>query len=134
MLKIVLLFFLLTLNGCNLKIENEDGMDMTSTPGDRRITHSQARAWMEEYPDAVILDVRSAEEFATGYITGAVLLPLNEVEARAEEVISDKNALVLVYCRSGNRSHTATMQLLYMGYRVFDFGGIIDWPYGKTYP
>jgi rhodanese-related sulfurtransferase len=90
---------------------------------------------MERYPEAVILDVRSAAEFNTGHIRGAILLPVDEVEATTGEKLTDKDALILVYCRSGIRSHTATMQLMYMGYtRVYDFGGILDWPYGMVYP
>jgi rhodanese-related sulfurtransferase len=130
------LICLLLLASCAVIDEHgeDEGEDMTITAADRRISHSQARAWIEQYPDAIILDVRSAAEFATGYIRGAILLPVDDIETLAEEKLPDKNALILVYCRSGIRSHTATLQLMYMGYsRVYDFGGIIDWPYGKKH-
>jgi rhodanese-related sulfurtransferase len=123
-----MIFCLLALTACRA---NEEETEMITTPTDRRIKQSQARAWMERYPEAIILDVRSASEFASGHIRGAILLPVDEIEAQADEMLTDKDALILIYCRSGNRSQTATMQLMHMGYtRVYDFGGIIDWPYG----
>ncbi|MCL2604755.1 MAG: rhodanese-like domain-containing protein [Defluviitaleaceae bacterium] len=105
---------------------------MDPTPADRRISPAQAREWMDEYPDAVILDVRTMSEFSAGHIRGAVLLPVDEIEYKADEMLGDKDALILIYCRSGVRSQTAAWKLIYMGYtRVYDFGGIIDWPYGQ---
>ena len=60
----------------------------------------------------------------------AVLLPVNDIAVKAEEVLTDKDAKILVYCRSGNRSAAASKELIKMGYtNVFDFGGIISWPY-----
>jgi len=58
------------------------------------------------------------------------LLPVTEIANRAEEVLVDKNAKILIYCRSGNRSATAAKDLIKLGYtNVYDFGGINDWPY-----
>jgi rhodanese-related sulfurtransferase len=97
-----------------------------------RITPKEARAWMDEHPHSIILDVRTAQEYAAGHIRGAVLLPVDEIEYKASSVLRDKDAPILIYCRSGVRSHTADMKLTFMGYtRVYDFGGIIDWPYGQ---
>jgi rhodanese-related sulfurtransferase len=74
--------------------------------------------------------VRTEEEFIEQRIPGAKLIPDTEVTSRAASELSDKNALVLVYCRSGRRSADAAKELVAMGYsRVYDFGGIIDWPY-----
>lgn len=107
--------------------EPEEIMSITISP-------SQARAWMESYTDAVVVDVRSAEEFATGNIRGAVSLPLEQIDMKSHQILPDKNMLILVYCRSGIRSLTAAQQLAAMGYtRVYDFGGILDWPYGIIY-
>lgn len=95
-----------------------------------RISASAAREKMLAYPGAVILDVRSSREFATGRIPGAVLIPDYALHDKARTAIPNKNALILVYCRSGVRSQDAAYTLLAMGYtNVFDFGGIIDWPY-----
>ena len=96
----------------------------------RRITASEALAKMQQ--QAIILDVRTAREFATGRIPGAILLPDYTIRERAHLVLPDKNALILVYCRSGVRSNEALHELLALGYtNVFDFGGIIDWPYER---
>ena len=77
----------------------------------------------------VILDVRTPAEFAGGHIPGSVNLPLDEISAKAGKMLPDKDATLLVYCRSGARSRTASTQLVQMGYTgVYDFGGIINWP------
>jgi len=93
---------------------------------------SAAQRMIEENPGAVILDVRNQDEFDQGHVPAAILLPVTELSAQAADVLPDKNALILIYCRSGNRSATAAQMLVDMGYRrVYDFGGIIDppWPY-----
>jgi rhodanese-related sulfurtransferase len=98
-----------------------------------RINATEARAKMIAHPSAIVLDVRSQREFATGRIPGAILLPHDAIYQKAATVIPNKNALILVYCRSGARSADATYALISMGYtNVFDFGGILDWPYDVT--
>ena len=93
------------------------------------ITPEQAKQFIDA-GGAVILDVRQPDEYATGHIRGAVLLPVGEIEAQAATVLPDKNTKILVYCRSGNRSAVAAAALQTLGYTdVNDFGGIIDWPY-----
>ncbi len=95
-----------------------------------QITPAQARALMFENPDCVILDVRTEEEFASGHIENAILIPDYEIEAKAESVLTDKDSLILVYCRSGRRSKLASETLVNLGYsNVKEFGGIIDWEY-----
>jgi len=80
--------------------------------------------------DVIILDVRTEEEFNIGHIENAVLLPVTDIKSKAEEVLTDKDAKILVYCRSGNRSATAAKDLIAMGYtNIIDFGGINSWPY-----
>ena len=80
--------------------------------------------------DYVILNVHTQEEYDQGHIPGAVLIPNTEIEARAEEELPDKGQLILVYCRSGNRSKKAAEILVELGYtNIKEFGGIIDWPY-----
>jgi len=92
-----------------------------------RITPQRAQEMMEQY-DVLILDVRTSGEFETGHIPGAVLLPVDRISAEAEYLIPDWDQIILVYCRSGNRSNTAAMALVELGYRaVYDFGGIADW-------
>ncbi|WP_366782089.1 rhodanese-like domain-containing protein [uncultured Clostridium sp.] len=80
--------------------------------------------------DVIILDVRTNEEYISGHIENSILIPVNEIEKEAENIIKDKEQKILVYCRSGNRSSQASKLLVKMGYtNVYDFGGIKDWPY-----
>lgn len=105
--------------------------DNSSTgEGYMEITAGEAKRYMDENADAVILDVREESEYAEGHIPGAILLPYGKIGERAEKVLPDKDALILVYCRSGRRSKIAANALVELGYtNVKEFGGIIDWPY-----
>lgn len=105
----------------------------TTASGPVRIDARQAKEMRDADPTAIVLDVRTPEEYAAGHIAGATLLPVTEIQARAASAIPDKEATYLVYCRSGNRSATAAALLFQMGYaHVYDFGGIQDWPYGTV--
>ena len=96
------------------------------------LTPEQAKARMEENPDLILLDVRTQEEFEQGHIPGAVCLP-NEMIAADMPFLFGKDVEILLYCRSGRRSTDAAKKLRDMGFtNVFDFGGIIDWPYETT--
>lgn len=99
------------------------------------ITASEAKELMETLDSYTIVDVRTVEEYNEGYIEGAILLPDYEVSAKASEVLKDPSANILVYCRSGRRSKLAAQALVDLGYtNVYDFGGIIDWPYETVKP
>ena len=96
----------------------------------RQLTAEQAKARMDSGDEVIILDVRTPEEYAQGHIPGAVLLPVSNITSDALELLPDKSAEILVYCRSGNRSRQAANALVDMGYTaVYDFGGIGSWPY-----
>ena len=96
----------------------------------RKISAEEAFQMMQEENIYILLDVRTTEEFNERHIEGAVLIPDNEISDRAAEELPDKNILILVYCRSGRRSEAAARELADMGYtNVYDFGGIIDWPF-----
>ena len=85
---------------------------------------------MDSEEGYIILDVRTQEEYDQGHIPGAILIPDTEIKAKAEEVLTDKDQLILVYCRSGRRSKLAAEALVELGYtNIREFGGIIDWPY-----
>lgn len=95
-----------------------------------QITPEQAKSIMDTESDYIIIDARTDEEFAEGHIKGAILIPEYEIADRAEKELEDKDALILVYCRSGRRSKIASEELVKLGYtNVKEFGGIIDWPY-----
>ena len=93
-----------------------------------KISTQEAKQLMSK--DCVILDVRTPEEYKEGHIPDAILIPDYSITELAPQQLPDKDKLILVYCRSGNRSKKASELLLKMGYtNVKDFGGIIDWPY-----
>ena len=95
-----------------------------------QITPEQAKAIMDTEKEYIIIDARTAEEFAEGHIADAILIPEYEIAVRAKEELPDKDTLILVYCRSGRRSKIASEELVKLGYtNVKEFGGIIDWPY-----
>ena len=94
------------------------------------ITAEEAKQIMDSEEGYIILDVRTQEEYDQGHIPGAILIPDTEVEVTAEEVLTDKDQLLLVYCCSGRRSKLASEILVELGYtNIKEFGGIIDWPY-----
>jgi len=98
--------------------------------GFKKISHVEAKNIMDNEKDIIILDVREPEEVEEGYIDGAVFIPLGDINSLVSKVIPNKKTKVLVYCRSGKRSKEACKKLVDMGYdRVFDFGGIMDWPF-----
>ena len=96
----------------------------------QQITQEAAKEMMDTQ-EVVILDVREQHEYDSGHIPGAVLLPVGTItEDTAAAVIDELDTVVLVYCRSGNRSKTASQALADLGYtNVYEFGGINDWPY-----
>ncbi len=104
--------------------------DSDNTPTYEQITAQDAKAIMDTEQDYIIIDARTQEEFAEGHIKDAILIPEYEIAEIAEKELPDKNALILVYCRSGRRSKIASEELVKLGYtNVKEFGGIIDWPY-----
>ena len=96
----------------------------------QQITQEEAKEMMDTQ-EVIILDVREQDEYDGGHIPGAVLLPVGTIdETTAAEVIPEKDSTVLVYCRSGNRSKTASSTLAELGYtNIYEFGGINTWPY-----
>ena len=95
-----------------------------------QITAEEAKKIMDSGKEHIILDTREQNEYDEGHIPGAILIPYTEIENKAEEMIPDKDKLILVYCRSGRRSKIAAESLVNLGYtNVKEFGGIIDWHY-----
>lgn len=115
--------FLLLLTGCGAGGASEE-------KGYQQISQEEAKEMMDSQ-EVLILDVREQDEYDSGHIPGAVLLPVGSItEESAAEVIPEKDATVLVYCRSGNRSKTAAKALAELGYTgIYEFGGISTWPY-----
>ena len=97
-----------------------------------QISMKEAIVMMEEESDYVILDVRTVEEFADKHIPDAINIPNESIGTEEISELPDKDQLILVYCRSGNRSKQASEKLAALGYtNIVEFGGINDWP-GET--
>ena len=110
---------------------SEDGGGGASADAVQVLTASEAHDLMTS-DRVVILDVRTQEEYDAAHIVNARLLPLDDIdEDAAAAAAPDKDALALVYCRTGVRSAEAAAKLAALGYtQVRDFGGIQSWPYG----
>ena len=144
--KVIITMGILTMTGCNEPAETSVSTEQSTTAetistestsmvvnGYMQISQEEAKAIMDTEKDYIILDVRTIEEFNEGHIEGAILIPDYEINEKAEETLTDKNQLILVYCRSGRRSKLAAAELAEMGYtNVKEFGGIIDWSYGTA--
>ena len=100
--------------------------------GYRQVTAEEAIALMEKESGYIILDVRTAQEYSEKHIPDAVNIPNESIGTEEIPALPDKNQLILVYCRSGNRSKQASEKLAALGYtNVVEFGGINSWP-GET--
>lgn len=98
--------------------------------GYHKIGPEEARRIMKETDNFILLDVRTESEYREIRIPNSRLIPDYEISARAPLELPDKNAMILVYCRSGRRSASASRKLAKMGYtQIYDFGGIMNWPY-----
>ena len=117
----LMLVMLLVLTGCG-------GTAAENTY--QQITQEEAKNMMDTQ-EAIVLDVREQDEFDAGHIPGAVLLPVGTItKDAATAVIPELDSVVLVYCRSGNRSKKASQALVDLGYTgIYEFGGINTWPY-----
>ena len=96
----------------------------------RKVSPEEAKKLMETEKDYVVLDVRTEKEFLNDHLPDAILIPDYDIEQKAESLLTDKNQLIMVYCRSGNRSYKASQKLVDLGYtNIKDLGGIKEWPY-----
>ena len=120
----LILLAVMMLTACGQDIENDQGAVYVN------ITAEEAKEIMDSEEGYIILDVRTQEEYDEGHIPGAIVISHEEIAEKAEEVLTDKDQLILVYCRSGRRSKIAAEALMELGYtNIKEFGGIIDWPY-----
>ena len=98
----------------------------------RQVNMDEAITMLEEGSGYIILDVRTPEEFTERHIPGAINIPNETISTEEIPELPTKDQLILVYCRSGNRSKQASEKLTALGYtNIVEFGGINDWP-GKT--
>ena len=121
---VFLLLAVMLLTACGQDKENNQGAVYVN------ITAEEAKQIMDGEEGYIILDVRTQEKYDQGHIPGAIVISHEEIAEKAEEVLTDKDQLILVYCRSGRRSKLAAEALVELGYtNIKEFGGIIDWPY-----
>ena len=121
---IFILLAVMMLTACGQDKENDQGAVYMN------ITAEEAKQIMDTEEGYIILDVRTQEEYDEGHIPGAIVISHEEIEEKAEDVLTDKDQLILVYCCSGRRSKIAAEALAELGYtNIKEFGGIIDWPY-----
>ena len=98
----------------------------------RQMTMEEAITMMEEETGYIILDVRTAKEYSEKHIPGAINIPNETIGTEDIPELPDKDQLILVYCRSGNRSKQASEKLVKLGYtNIIEIGGINSWP-GET--
>lgn len=123
LLPLLLILFILT--GCAQKLDG-DGMIGKTTY--IQIDQEKAKEMMAVNDGHVIVDVRRADEYAAGHIPGAILIPNESIGTEKPEQLPDKDQIILIYCRSGNRSKQAAQKLADMGYtNIYEFGGINTW-------
>ena len=129
MKKNTILFFaaiLFLLTGCTSRGQVMDGDGMLNSY--KQISQEQAKEMMEKDDGHVVVDVRRQDEYDAGHIPGAILIPNESINKDQPEELPDLDQIILVYCRSGNRSKQAAQKLFDMGYRnIYEFGGITDW-------
>ena len=96
--------------------------------GYKRISMDEAKTLMEKKEGYILLDVRTKGEYESGYIPGAINIPLSDIDEKIISFLPDKSQMILVYCRSGNRSREASDKLSKLGYsNVLEIGGINVW-------
>ena len=126
---LLLLLMLIFLTGCAQKL---DGDGMVGKTTYIQIDQEKAKEMMAVNDGHVVVDVRRADEYASGHIPGAILIPNESIGTEQPDQLPDKDQIILIYCRSGNRSKQAAQKLADMGYtNICEFGGINTWT-GET--
>ena len=118
----ILLIMLFVLSGCSSVKEEQNKAGYT------QISQEEAKEMMGRDDGHVIVDVRRQDEYDAGHIPGAILIPNESIGHGAPEALPDYDQVILIYCRSGNRSKQASEKLAAMGYtNIYEFGGINTW-------
>jgi len=121
------IFIMGFLSGCS---NQNTKTDATSGASYSKVTPKEAKERLDSEDEIILLDVRTKQEYNSGHIEDSILIPVSDLKEDAEDVLKDKETPIIIYCRSGNRSATASKILLDLGYKkVYDLGGINKWPY-----
>lgn len=101
----------------------------TTNSGSYETISAKKAKEMMDTQEVTILDVREESEYQQGHIKDSLLIPLSTIK-EGNTHLPSKQQTILVYCRSGNRSAKTAKKLVNLGYEhIYDFGGILDWPY-----
>lgn len=121
----VLIILVISLGGiCIIKLKNTDN----NIAKVKHVSMQEITKIIAENSNYIILDVRTIEEYKEGHIPNAICIPNETIGEDTKNLLKDKGQLILIYCRSGNRSKQATEKLQKLGYtNLIEFGGIIDW-------
>ena len=123
---VLIIAVMLLLTACSSGGQVMDGEDMVRSY--TQISQEEAKQLMEQDGTQIIVDVRTQEEYDSGHIPGAICIPNESIGTEHPEELPDPRQVILIYCRSGNRSKQAAQKLFDMGYtNVYEFGGINDW-------
>jgi len=118
----IVLIILFALSGCSSVKEEQN------TAAYKQISQEEAKEMMDRADGHVIVDVRRQDEYDAGHIPGAILIPNESIGCDSPEALPDYDQIILIYCRTGNRSKQASEKLAAMGYtNIYEFGGINTW-------
>jgi len=119
---------MLALTGCDNVNQTNDSQYVEEEMTYKMITMDEAAEIFQATGDYIILDVRRPDEFAEGHIPGAINIANENISDKEIPLLPDKDKIIYVYCRSGNRSKQAAAKLVQLGYtNIIEFGGILDW-------
>ncbi len=125
---IVLIALLLLVFTAGCSASGPAGDTEKREPTFHQISQEEAKEMMAKDDGHVVVDVRRQDEYDAGHIPGAILVPNESIGCDSPEALPDYDQIILVYCRSGNRSKQAAQKLAGMGYtNIYEFGGITTW-------
>lgn len=123
-------FWFYSKGACPLQAMNQSSSAVSSVSY-QKITAAQVKARLAKGDMLTVIDVRTQDEYTSGHVPGSILIPFDEIKAKAGQLPQDKNTEIVVYCRSGRRSAIAADTLIALGYnRIYDMGAISSWTYG----
>jgi rhodanese-related sulfurtransferase len=118
-------------NGTTSSESDQSGVQITTASENvsyQQITQEKAKEMMQADDGHIIVDVRRQDEYDSGHIPDAILIPNESIDKEQPKELPDLDQIILIYCRSGRRSKEASQKLADMGYtNIYEFGGIIDW-------
>jgi rhodanese-related sulfurtransferase len=123
------------LSACGNRISSSENVQsevQTTTVAEtmtyQQITQEEAKEMMKADDGHIIVDVRRQDEYDSGHIPDAILIPNESIGTEKPKELPDLDQIILIYCRSGRRSKEASQKLADMGYtHIYEFGGIVDW-------